>query len=122
MEHDFCEECKSRTKDISAGDVVSLNFVGRSFLGKSNFCPHCGSTERNLAFFLLIPIIPLGTWKVKEVGPGRILTRKLSIDAIPDFDTHTVYTPVQQRRWHKRLIVGFLVFVVAVNILIRVFK
>jgi hypothetical protein len=33
-----------------------------------------------------------------------------------------VYTPSQQRRWHKRLIIGFVVFVVAVNVLIRLFK
>lgn len=71
---------------------------------------------------MLFPIFPLGTWKVKNLGSGRIATRKLSHGSIVDFDTHTVYTPEQQRRWHKRLIIGFIVFVVAINVLIRVFK
>jgi hypothetical protein len=119
---DFCPDCKSKSDDISAGHVVSLNFAGRAFIGASNPCPHCGSTERNLFFFMLVPIVPLGTWKVKQIAPGRILTRKLATGSIADFDTHAVRTQEQQRRWHKQLIIGFVVFVIAVNILIRIFK
>jgi len=119
---DFCPDCKSRSDNVSAGHVISVNFFGRGFIGASNRCPHCDSTERKLFFFMLAPIIPLGTWKVKQVAPGRILTRKLSVGSIADFDTHTVYTKDQQRRWHKKLIIGFVVFVIAVNILIRLFK
>jgi len=122
MTNEFCEDCKSKSEDISAGNVLSLNFMGRAFLGSSNRCSHCGSTERKLFFFMLVPLIPLGTWKVKEAGRGQIFTRKLSADGIADFDTHTIYTPEQQRRWHKRLIIGFVIFFVVVNVVIRVFK
>jgi hypothetical protein len=119
---EFCEECRSKSMDVSAGDVVSLNLLGRAFVGASNRCPHCDSTERKLFFFMGLPVIPLGTWKVKDVGGGRIRSRKLSAGGIADFDTHAVYTPQQQRRWHRKLLIGFLVFVVVVNVLVRVFK
>src|SRR4051812_23531915 len=122
MAHEFCAECVSRSDDVSAGDVLSLNFIGRSFLGSKNRCPRCGSTERNLFFFLLLPIVPLGSWKVMDVGSGRIITRKLLKGSIADLDTHATYTPEQQKRWNKKLIIGFLVFVVAANVLIRLFK
>lgn len=119
---DFCDRCKSESEAISAGDVVSLNFIGRSFVGGSNRCLDCGSTERNLYFFIGAPLIPLGTWKVIDVAPDRIISRKLAQGSIADFDTHTTYTADQQRRWHKKLIIFFLVFVVVVNVLIRLFK
>lgn len=119
---DFCSDCKSKTADISAGHVISVNFFGRAFVGSSNRCPICESEEKKLFFFFLFPIIPLGTWKVKKAGYGKILARKLSQGSIVDFDTHTVYTVEQQRRWHKKLILGFIVFVVLINVLIRLFK
>jgi hypothetical protein len=59
---------------------------------------------------------------VIDVSPERIITRKLSKGSIADLDTHATYSPEQQKRWNKKLIVGFVVFVVAVNILIRLFK
>ena len=117
MTEDFCQSCKSSSDDISAGDVLSVNFIGRYFLGSTNRCPHCDSTERNLYFSMFVPILPLGTWKVKRVGRSRILTRKLSAGSIPDFG-RKVYTE-QERQWRKKLIVRGLVFLLAINILIR---
>ena len=117
MTQDFCQSCKSNSNDISAGNVISVNFIGRSFFGSSNRCPHCDSTERNLFFFMVVPILPLGTWKVKNVGRRRILTRKLSAGSIADFG-RKVYTE-QERQWRKKLIVRGLGFLLAINILIR---
>jgi len=119
---DFCPDCKLKSEAVSAGNVISINFIGRAFFGTSNRCPVCNSEERNLFWFFLFPVIPLGTWKVKKVGNGKILTRKLSRGSISDFDTHTEFTADQQRRWHKKLIIGFLIFFVLINVLIRLFK
>ncbi len=117
MTEDFCQSCKSNSDDVSAGNVISVDLIGRSFLGSARRCPHCDSTERNLYFVVFIPILPLGTWKVKKVGRGRILTRKLSVGSIPDFG-RKVWTE-QERRWGKKLIVTVLTVLVTVNVLIR---
>ena len=117
MTNDFCQSCKSNSEDISSGNVISLNYIGRSFGGSARRCPHCDSTERNLYFAFIVPILPLGTWKVKRVGRGRILTRKLSAGSIPDFGLK-VWTE-RERRWGKRFLVNGLAFLVTVNVLLR---
>src|SRR5262245_59616455 len=65
----FCAGCLGQSLDISAGDVISVNFFGRGFGIAENKCEVCNSVERNLFFSIGAPLIPLGRWKVKNVQP-----------------------------------------------------
>lgn len=118
---DFCEACKSTSSDVSAGNILSINFIGRGFIGSSNRCSTCDSIERNLYFFFIIPLLPLGKWRVKHIESNRLMTRKVTASSFMDADDHRIYTPAENKRWHLKLIVGFIIFVVLVNIVARIF-
>jgi hypothetical protein len=82
----FCDECERDTVAVNTGNLVSVNFIGKVWgLGKSNKCPVCGSVERNMWFVMLLPILPLGRWKVKYLARNKFVTRKMMASSFPDF-------------------------------------
>jgi hypothetical protein len=117
---DFCEACKSSSSDVSAGNILSINFIGRGFIGSSNRCATCESVERNLYFFFLIPLLPLGKWRVKNIESNRLMTRKVTASSFMDLDDHRTYTAAENKRWHLKLVIGFVIFLVLVNIIARI--
>jgi hypothetical protein len=85
-EKPFCDECERDTVAIRTGKLVTINFIGKTWgLGKSNKCPVCGSVERNMWFIMLLPILPLGRWKVKYLARNKFVTRKMMKSSFPDF-------------------------------------
>ncbi len=80
---DYCRACMAGTTQESAGGTTTVNGVGTKLYGSKSPCPQCGSIIQTKFFcFLLIPVIPLGKYRVKWVSPRRYLSRKLN-PAIP---------------------------------------
>jgi hypothetical protein len=80
----FCNVCQTDTIAVDTGNLVTFNFIGETFIGRSNTCPRCGSVERYMFFTLLLPIIPLGKWKVKYLSSRKFLARKMMKSSFPD--------------------------------------
>jgi len=80
----FCDVCRTDTVPVDTGNLVTFNFIGETFIGRSNTCPRCGSVERYMFFLFLLPIIPLGKWKVKYLSKRKFLARKMIKSPFPD--------------------------------------
>lgn len=74
----FCEACTRETTDESSGGTFSLNGLGSRLALRRRQCPTCGSWLQTLAFcVLLVPLVPLGKYRVRWVSPKRFVSRKL---------------------------------------------
>ena len=78
----FCEECRSKTSDESPGNTTTVNFLlGTRLIGYENRCPACGSVEQTLWLQIVLPLIPLGKYRViyldKDLFSSRYVGRKL---------------------------------------------
>ncbi len=74
----FCQECIQSTADQSSGGTFTLNFIGTTFFLEKDRCLVCGSVVRWLVFsVLLVPLIPLGKYRVKYVSRDRFWSRKV---------------------------------------------
>ena len=80
----FCNACQTDTIPVDTGNLVTFNFIGEAFIGRSNTCLRCGSVERYMFFMILLPIIPLGKWKVKYLSRRKFLARKIIKSSFPD--------------------------------------
>src|SRR4051794_17767371 len=74
----FCDNCIQETVEVGAGNTCTINGVGTTFYGKSQRCPHCGSVVRQLFWcVMLIPIVPLGKFRVLDCRGGSYFSRRL---------------------------------------------
>lgn len=74
----FCDHCLAETTDQSSGSTYSLNGTGTSLFGWQRPCPQCNSAVRTkCACLFFIPLIPLGTYRVKFSTPSQFISRKL---------------------------------------------
>jgi hypothetical protein len=78
----FCAVCRSKTTDQSPGNTSTVNFVlGNRLIGSEDRCPACGSVEQTLWLQIVLPIIPLGRYRViyldKDMFSSRYVGRKL---------------------------------------------
>ena len=78
----FCEVCRSKTTDDSPGKTGTVNFVlGTRLIGCDGRCPACGSIEQTLWVQIVLPLIPLGRYKViyfeRDSFSSRYIGRKL---------------------------------------------
>lgn len=74
---DFCEHCLAETTEQSSGSAYSLNGVGTSLYGWGEPCPQCNSVVRTKCFCIFLPLIPLGTYRVKFSTPAQFVSRRL---------------------------------------------
>jgi hypothetical protein len=66
---DFCAACKSDSTDRSLSGLFMWNgMLGTRFLGRARHCETCGSSVRTVWFFVVVPLLPLGTYRVLPVG------------------------------------------------------
>ncbi len=72
----FCRRCYAATTDESPGSTFTINVLfGFRFLGWSGECPRCESVERTLWFLFVIPLLPLGKYRIKYVTEGLLNSR-----------------------------------------------
>jgi hypothetical protein len=78
----FCVACYLQTKDESPGDTWQVNFCGTRLIGYEQ-CPICHSIIQIKWFCLLIPIIPLGKYRViyseKSIFNSSYIGRKFRV-------------------------------------------
>src|SRR3989442_14071762 len=73
----FCPSCIAATTDQSSGGTFTFNFIGTAFVGGYSRCPVCGSVVQILFGWLILPLVPLGRYRVKYITPDRFYSRAL---------------------------------------------
>src|SRR5882724_9963961 len=78
----FCTACRSQTTDESPGDTKTVNFVlGTRLIGHDDQCSACGSVLQTKWLQIVLPIIPLGQYRViyfeRGLLSGRYIGRRL---------------------------------------------
>jgi len=78
----FCAACRSQTTDETPGDTTVVNFIfGTRLIGHDDRCPTCGSVLQTMWLQAVLPIIPLGRYRViyleNDLFYGRYIGRKL---------------------------------------------
>jgi hypothetical protein len=68
LAEDFCETCREQTLDRSAPPLAVFNLLGTRFLGRADRCATCGSSIRTVWFCAILPLLPLGSYRVLPVG------------------------------------------------------
>jgi hypothetical protein len=74
----FCQNCVDETTPESPRGTYVINGVGTRIYGNRSKCPNCFSVIKKKWFCIVyIPVIPLGTYRIKPVTVTRYLGRKL---------------------------------------------
>ena len=74
----FCKKCTFESTAQSSGNLHTINGIGTAFVGSADVCPNCKSVVRRVWFtFLLVPLVPLGRYRVMQISPQQFLSRKL---------------------------------------------
>ena len=77
----FCQSCLEATSSNYVGKMSTVNGCGTRFYGSADHCETCNSTIRTRYLTILwIPIIPLGRYRVLQVGPVHLLLRECKED------------------------------------------
>lgn len=78
----FCRSCMETTSDQSAGNtVMASSMSGTCLRWTTGKCPDCGSVVQHKVRTLIIPLFPLGIYRVKYYSSRMYYSRKLSADA-----------------------------------------
>jgi hypothetical protein len=64
----FCPQCIAATTEDSAGNSVTVNFVGTGMFGEDCACPTCGSVVSTKWATFLFPLVPLKSYRVIELS------------------------------------------------------
>lgn len=78
----FCPKCLEETIDEAAGSTIDLGAIGVSLFGHKSECDVCGSIIREKWIRLIIPIFPIGKYRMKYLEDpgmerGKHISRKL---------------------------------------------
>jgi hypothetical protein len=78
----FCASCRSQTTDESPGNTGTVNFIfGTRLIGHDDQWPTCGSWLQTLWLQVLLPVVPLGRYRIiyldRHLYSGRYVGRKL---------------------------------------------
>jgi hypothetical protein len=73
----FCYDCVAATSDESAGNTVTVNFIGTGLFGSAEPCPLCGSAVSTKWVTFFFPVIPLQSYRVIELPRNQYLSRSM---------------------------------------------
>ncbi|HYZ87679.1 MAG TPA: hypothetical protein VE620_00140 [Myxococcales bacterium] len=74
----YCSECVRVTTDESSGGTYTLNGIGTKLYFRRQTCPTCGSCVQTKFFCIFyIPVIPLGSYRVRWATPKRFFSRRV---------------------------------------------
>jgi hypothetical protein len=72
----FCAGCRNQTTDESPGDMTVVNFIcGQRLIGHDDQCSACGSLLQTKWVQIILPIIPLGRYRVIYLEKGMLSSR-----------------------------------------------
>ena len=86
----FCPQCLAETTDESPGGATTYNFFfGTRLIGIGDPCSTCRSVVQDKYFCFLIPLVSLGTYRIKYLkGEGTFsasfVGRRLRADSQPN--------------------------------------
>jgi hypothetical protein len=76
----FCTECLASTRDQAAPGSHTFRFVlGNRYMGTSDPCIRCRSVIRTLWLWILLPIIPFGSYRVISTDTHHFIGRRASL-------------------------------------------
>jgi hypothetical protein len=70
----LCRRCLDQCLDADAPGAMSHNFMGTIFIGASERCSVCGSSVKTLWLSLLVPLIPLGSYRILPLESASATT------------------------------------------------
>lgn len=78
----FCVSCRNQTTDESPGNTTVVNLIfGTRLIGHDEQCSACGSLLQTKWLQIILPIIPLGQFRIiyleKGLFSGRYVGRRL---------------------------------------------
>ena len=76
----FCYRCWAETTDESVGHTMTVNFIGQRLLGEENPCELCGSVVQTKWFCIVLPLVPIGKYRVIRIKHGPYIGRKMKPD------------------------------------------
>jgi hypothetical protein len=71
----FCAGCRAQTTEASPGDTSTMNLARTRLIGDRDPCPACGSVIPTKWFCLIVPIIPLGRYRIIYLEKGLLHSR-----------------------------------------------
>jgi uncharacterized membrane protein len=76
----FCERCLALTTDQPAPDTMTHDLVlGTQFMGAADRCEQCHSVIRTLWFWVVVPVLPFGSYRVIATETNRYIGRRTSL-------------------------------------------
>jgi hypothetical protein len=80
----FCPTCLERTSPKSSGGTFTFNGIGTILYGRKDPCATCGSVVKTLWLCVLfVPLVPLGKYRVIQLGGRRFLSRRMLRESVP---------------------------------------
>jgi hypothetical protein len=77
---EFCPACLSATTDQAAPDTEMYNLAaGSILLGDGARCATCKSRVKTLWAWFIIPLLPLGSYRVIPTAMGRYVGRRTDL-------------------------------------------
>jgi len=78
----FCARCQSETSDRSAPGTVLIakGMAGFLLVGESQRCDDCNSVVKTLWAWVVIPLLPFGSYRVIPIAPEEYISRKAPLD------------------------------------------
>ncbi len=70
----LCGDCRGSTLDRPAPRTGTVNLLGTRLLGAAERCPRCGSVVKTLWVCAGVPVVPLGSYRVKSFGSATVTT------------------------------------------------
>ena len=76
----FCYGCWEQTTEESPGNGFTVNLIGTAVTGEEQPCAVCSSTVKTKHFWIVVPLIPLGRYRVIRYGATHYIGRRLKND------------------------------------------
>jgi len=76
----LCAGCLASTTECAAPGSLALNIVfGTRYMGALERCEECRSVVRTLWFWIFVPLIPLGSYRVVSTDGRRFVGRRTAL-------------------------------------------
>ena len=83
----YCPDCFHNSQDIPAKGLFTVKHIwGVRLIGSSGRCGNCGSIVKTRWFFFVIPLIPVGSFRVLRAGEASLLEARLYTRKLPTMD------------------------------------
>jgi len=70
--NDFCDACRAESTDEAVRAFGTFNGLGFRLIGSAKPCDVCGSKIKTLWYVILVPILPLGSYRFIKKSPATV--------------------------------------------------